>query len=161
MENDVPVISPSSIRLATESEQQALEALQRRASLMNEHDRAPLLANPDAIALPLEQITRGRVLVAEHGGMIAGFAVVLPRADGAAELDGLFVEPNRWRSGIGRALVDHAAAMARAEGAATLHVIGNPHAAGFYGSCGFVTVGEFATRFGPALAMRRSLSRTD
>lgn len=128
---------------------------------MNEHDRAPLLANPDAIALPPEQIARGRVFVAEHGGVIAGFAVVLPRADGDAELDGLFVEPAMWRSGIGRELVGHAAAVARAEGAAILHVIGNPHAAGFYGSCGFVTAGSLETRFGPGLAMRRNLFRTD
>jgi len=147
-----------SIRLAFESERKALEALQLRASLINEHDRESLLANPDAIELPLAQIAAGRVFVAESNGALTGFAVVLSRADGDADLDGLFVEPARWRDGIGRALVDHVSALARTEGATTLHVIGNAHAVEFYERCRFSVCGSAETRFGPALAMRRSLS---
>jgi GNAT superfamily N-acetyltransferase len=147
-----------SIRLAVASERNTLEALQLRASLMNEHDREPLLAHPDAIELPPAQIAAGRVFVAESGGALAGFAVVLSRDDGDADLDGLFVEPAVWRTGLGRALVEHVAAFARAGGAATLHVIGNPHAAEFYQRCGFSVCGSAETRFGPALALRRSLA---
>src|SRR5688572_702420 len=100
------------------SEQAALEALQRRASLMNEADRAALLAHPDAIALPIEQIAGGRVMVARRDRAIVGFAVVLRRADNDAELDGLFVEPLAWGGGVGRSLVEAACRMAIAEGAA-------------------------------------------
>ena len=87
-----------------------------------------------------------------------GFAVVLPREDGDAELDGLFVEPTYWRHGIGRALVDagRAHGYARTD-AASLWVTANTRALGFYGSCGFVTVGEVATRFRPAPKMRKTL----
>ena len=86
-----------------------------------------------------------------------GFAVVLPREDGDADLDGLFVEPAAWRQGIGRALVESCCRSARFDGAALLHVIGNPHAKAFYCSCGFVTVGTVQTRFGVGLSMCRAL----
>lgn len=146
-----------SIRAARPDEQQMLESLQRRASLANPGDREALLANPDAIVLPIEQLETGCVFVAEEDGVVIGFAAVVPRADGGAELDALFVEPHLWKRGIGRRLVDHLTAIARARGAAFLHVIGNPHAEGFYTSCGFRVTGTIETRFGTGLAMRRSL----
>jgi len=91
------------IRLARTQEREDLEALQWRASLANEADRPHLEAHPDAIELPAAQIASGQVWVAELDGKIAGFAAVL---DG--ELDGLFVEPELWRCGVGAALVEAA-----------------------------------------------------
>jgi GNAT superfamily N-acetyltransferase len=146
-----------SIRPARSNEQTMLEALQRRASLNNPGDREALLANPDAIAVPIEQIADGDVFVAECDGAVAGFAAVIARPDGGAELDALFVEPHLWKRGIGRRLVDHAADLARRRAAGFLHVIGNPHAEGFYRSCGFNVTGTVATRFGAGLEMRRPL----
>jgi len=146
-----------SIRPARPDEHAMLESLQRRASLTNPGDRDALLANPDAIALPIEQIADGCVFVAERDGAVAGFGAVLPRPDGGAELDALFVEPRLWKQGIGRELVDHLAEVARMRAASFLHVIGNPHAEGFYLSCGFSVTGTIDTRFGVGLAMRRPL----
>ena len=146
-----------SIRPARPDEQTTLESLQRRASLGNPGDREALLANPDAIELPIEQITAGCVFVAERDGVVAGFAAVVPRLDGGAELDALFVEPHFWKHGIGRQLVDHIAQVARVRSASFLHVVGNPHAEGFYLSCGFCVTGTVDTRFGVGLTMRRSL----
>jgi len=145
------------IRLARPEEQKILESLQRRASLNNPGDRDALLANPDAIELPLEQIAEGCVFVAEREGVLTGFAAVVPRSDGGAELDALFVEPRLWKRGIGRRLVDHIADVARSRSASFLHVIGNPHAEGFYISCGFRVTGTIETRFGLGLDMRRPL----
>jgi GNAT superfamily N-acetyltransferase len=145
------------IRPARPDEQTMLESLQWRASLNNPGDRDALLANPDAIALPIEQITDGYVFVAEGNGVVAGFAAVVPRPDGGAELDALFVEPHLWKRGIGRRLIDHVADVARERAASFLHVIGNPHAEGFYVSCGFHVTGTIDTRFGVGLAMRRPL----
>jgi len=150
-------VSAPTFRLAVPAERSALEELQRRASLMWEEDRAALLANPDAIELPLEQVTGGRTVVAESAGQLLGFAVVLPREDGDAELDGLFVEPTYWRHGLGRALVEQAERIATADGASNLWVTANTRALGFYDSCGFVTVGEVQTRFRPAPKMRKSI----
>src|SRR5262249_11444286 len=133
------------IRSARESERSRLEALQRRASLANSGDRDALLANPDAIALPIEQIAAGQGFVAEREGILVGFAAVLPRADGSAELDAMFVEPALWNHGIGRRLLDYVADVARGWAAGSLHVVGNPHAEGFYVSCGFRVIGAVDT----------------
>src|SRR6476646_8089495 len=145
------------IRPALEMERASLEALQWRASLANSGDRDSLLANPDAIALPAEQIADGLVFVAQREGVIVGFAAVLRRPDGHTELDALFVEPTLWKRGVGRLLVEHCAAVARTHASGILHVVGNPHAEGFYVACGFRTTGDVETRFGAGLAMQREL----
>ena len=145
------------IRQALPAERSDLEALQWRASLANPGDRDALLANPDAIALPIEQIAGGGVLVATCGGAIVGFAAVLPRPDGEAELDALFVEPSHWKRGVGRFLVEGCADAGRTRGSRILRVVGNPHAEGFYVACGFRVTGTVGTRFGAGLAMPRQL----
>jgi len=137
------------IRLARPDEREALEALQWRASLANENDRPQLEAHPDAIHLPAAQIANEDVLVAEIDGGVAGFAAVV-----GGELDGLFVEPELWRNGVGAALVDAAAHEARRRGL-TLTVTANPHALDFYKRCGFTVEGQAQTRFGPAPRMTR------
>jgi GNAT superfamily N-acetyltransferase len=137
------------LRLARPEEHDDLEELQRRASLELPEYRDELIANPDAIYLPEGQIANGQVIVAEIGGEIAGFAAVV-----GGELDGLFVEPDLWGGGIGRALVNAAAHEARKRGL-TLKVIANPRARRFYEHCGFSVEGEVQTRFGPALRMSK------
>ena len=145
------------IRPALQAERSSLEALQWRASLANSGDRDSLLANPDAITLPVEQIADGHVFVAQREGVIVGFAAVLTRPGGDAELDALFVEPTLWKQGLGRLLVEHCADVARERASRLLHVVGNPHAEGFYAACGFRTTGAVETRFGAGLAMQRGL----
>ena len=137
------------IRVAEPEEREALEELQRRASLANEDDRPHLEAHPDAIHLPPAQIANGQVMVAELGGRVAGFAAVV-----GGELDGLFVEPELWRLGIGAALLEKATHEARKRGL-TLSVIANPHALDFYLRCGFSVEGSAETRFGPGIRMSR------
>jgi hypothetical protein len=87
------------IRPAKRAERCRLEALQLRASLRWEEYRSALLAHPDAVALPIEQILDGRTYVAERQGELVGFSVVLLRADGNAELDGLFLSPRHGGQG--------------------------------------------------------------
>ena len=144
-----------SIRCAVVSEQKILEQLQMRASLTNVRDREALIAHPDAVELPREQIAAGSVFVAEKEGSIAGFAALLPRSDGNVELDALFVEPSMRRRGIARSLVNHCCEVAREAGAAFVHVVGNPHASEFYVACGFQLAGMAETRFGQGLLMRK------
>ena len=141
------------IRAAVTAERLALEALQWRASLMSDEYRQALLAHPDAIELPAEYIAQRHTLVAERDSVLAGFAVVLPREDGHADLDGLFVEPAVWRQGIGTRLVRAAESLAASGGAKHLHVVANPGARAFYAGCGFRLVGETQTRFGIGLTM--------
>ena len=145
------------IRRAVISEQKELEALQLRASLTNAGDRDALLAHPDSIELPIDQIAAGTVFVSERNGAIVGFAALLPRPDGDVELDALFVDPEVRRCGVGRSLVDYCIQVVRMQGSPALCVIGNPHAYDFYNACGFKIVGTTETRFGPGLLMRKTV----
>jgi len=137
------------LRLAVPEEHEMLEELQRRASLELPEYRDQLIADPDAIYLPEGQIANGQVIVAELDGEVAGFAAVV-----GGELDGLFVEPDLWGRGVGRALADAATHEARKRGL-TLKVFANPRARRFYEHCGFSVEGEVQTRFGPALRMTK------
>ena len=145
------------IRPALPSERFALEQLQMRASLENEGDREALLAHPDAIEVPADQIARGRVFVSEWEGAIVGFAAIEPRNVGETELDGLFVEPRMQRRGIARSLLEHCAEVVRKQGSTAIHVVGNPHAEGFYSARGFEVIGTTETRFGPGILMRKAV----
>jgi GNAT superfamily N-acetyltransferase len=151
-------LTPSrAIRQAATGEAQLLEELQRRSSDVWEEYREQLAANPDVIELPQSFIEQGwvRVAVGRDGEPI-GFSVVIPTDDQVHELDGLFVEPDHMRCGVGRALVQDAAARAARAGAERLEVTAGP-AQGFYEKVGFELVGAAQTRFGPAVRMRRRL----
>ena len=141
------------LRPARIDEWAQLEDLQRRASLEPGPYREQLIAHPDAIALPAEQIDRGQIVVAEVDGQIVGFVAVVEQ-DEKAEIDGLFVDPHLSRQGIGSALVANAVHDARRQGL-SLTVIASPEARIFYEKCGFTVEGDTDTRFGPALIMSR------
>ena len=144
---------PLSIRDARAAEQRPLTELQRRASLHWDAYREQLLAHPDAVELPLDQIQDGLVRIAELGGEVVGFAVLLRPVHSACELDGLFVEPRRMGAGVGRGLVEDAMRIARERGATQIEVVANPEAVGFYERVGFTGAAEIETRFGPARRM--------
>jgi GNAT superfamily N-acetyltransferase len=78
--------------------------------------------------------------VAEIGGHLVGVAQVTVKGE-LAELDKLFVEPTRLRSGAGKALFEWAATMARNAGAVTMMIKADPGAAGFYRRMGAVDDG--------------------
>ena len=148
------------LRFGRPAEREALEELQRRASLMHEAYRDALLANPDLIALPRWQLEESRVRVAEKAGTALGFTAVLPRDDRTYDLDALFVEPDQWKRGIGRALMEDAFTLARAAGAEVMEVLANPYADGFYTRLGFVWIGTVTTPLGIGGKMRRLLRQT-
>jgi len=145
------------IRDANVLEAPILEALQRRSSDVWSAYREQLAANPDAIELPRALIENGWVRVAiEHDDAPIGFSVVIPTDGSVHELDGLFVDPGHMGRGVGRALVEEAAARAAGDGAECIEVTAGP-AQGFYEKVGFRLVGAARTRFGPAVRMRRRL----
>lgn len=134
-----------------------LEALQRRSSLAIDEDRAALLADPGLIDLPPDHVTPRHAVVAESGATAVGFAVVLSRGDGDADLDGLFVDPSHWRRGVGRELVARARSLAIDLGASRLWVVANPAARAVYDACGFRYVGEVETQLRTAFLMQMDL----
>ncbi len=150
-------MSDVAIRPARAADHDAIEALQRRASLALPDYRDQLLAHPDAFGLDSGEIAAGRVLVAAGGSGLVGYANWIPgAAAGEAELDGLFVDPERWRSGVGRALVEAIANRVRADGCRRLNVVAGP-AVDFYIRCGFAVSGKTETRFSTALLLTRRL----
>jgi GNAT superfamily N-acetyltransferase len=151
---------PSIIQIAPAHvhDKSLLEALQMRASLAWEEYRAALLGNPEVVEVPSDQIADGRVLLARKNGVITGFAALELRADGDAELDGLFVDPGSWGEKIGTHLVSAAEDLALQRGCRALHVVANPRAEAFYQRCGFERCGDKQTAFGPAPDMRKPLS---
>jgi GNAT superfamily N-acetyltransferase len=151
-------VSALALRFAQPRERQALEDLQRRASLVYDGYREALLADPAAIHLPLSQLEDRRVRVAERDGEVLGFSAVLPGDVESCDLDGLFVEPSHWKRGIGRALVQDAFAQARRHGLMAMDVVANPYAELFYAGLGFVRVGTEQTAFGIASKMRCKLA---
>ena len=145
------------IRNAREPEASELEALQRRSSDVWEEYREQLAAHPDAIEFPQHFIEHGWTRVAVLGDDTpVGFSVVIPGQSGLHELDGLFVEPEQMRRGIGRSLVEDACERARKAGADRLEVTVGP-AQAFYEKLGFDVAGTVQTRFAPAVRMRRDL----
>jgi GNAT superfamily N-acetyltransferase len=149
--------APLTFRPGVPDDRPELVALQWRASLGNPSDREILLAHPDAIDIPVEQLSAGQCVIAVMNATDVGFAIVLRREDGGAELDGLFVDPAYWKLGIGRALGGEAVKLARTMGATALSVVANPEALDFYRGIGFEAAGEARTRFGPAPLMRMAL----
>ncbi len=145
------------IRDAKLDEIGALEHLQTRASMIWDDDRVFLLANPGIIVLPDEQVRKGQVRVAVDGDTFLGFTAILALGAEAVELDGLFVDPDHMRRGIGAALVADVVARARAGGATRLEVTANTNALAFYRREGFVIVGEVMTTFRPAPRMHLAL----
>jgi len=147
------------IRDAIADEAGALEDLQRRSSMVWEEYRVQLLAHPDAISLPVSAIRDGTVRAACGGGRVLGFSVTVPSVDGHGpdELDGLFVEPDAMRAGVGRALIADVVARSERRGVSAVEVTANPRALDFYRKVGFRDQGPVPTRFGPGLRMRLDL----
>jgi GNAT superfamily N-acetyltransferase len=146
------------IRAADPSEADELDALHRRSSFVWEEDRPQLEAHPDALGVAREAIADGRVRVAVgRAGDVLGFATASPDGQRGCVLDDLFVEPALLRRGIGRALVQDAAARARADGCTSMTVVAHRRNFPFYESVGFAAEAPAPTRFGPATLMRRAL----
>lgn len=74
-------------------------------------------------------------------GTVLGFCALKLKRKGAV-LDHLWILPSKIRTGIGRALFEHAERIAREAGATRLVIVGDPHAEGFYVRMGAVKCGE-------------------
>ena len=143
------------LRLAAPEDVEQLGALKLRASLAWGDHIAQIAALPEARAFAPEHLPFATV--AEAQARVVGFVTVLAGGDAGAELEDLFVDPDCWRRGIGRALVAEAVQRARDAGADVLRVVANRRALEFYRACGFGVVGEVQTLFEPALEMNKRL----
>lgn len=121
------------IVLADHAMEAALHALSLRSKAHWGYDAEFMALAAPHLTLRPEWYASGRVFVARIDGRLAGVGVILPPdADGRAKLAHLFVDPPWMAQGIGRAMVAHALARARAEGARQVSVVSDPGARPFY-----------------------------
>ena len=81
-------------------------------------------------------------LGARDGDAIVGVATFVPRENGAWQLRGMAVEPDRQGQRIGMAILDEAASRLRLAGAQLVWANGRDTALAFYQRAGWEVVGE-------------------
>ena len=129
------------IRTATPSDATALSQLARRAIRATSYESAQI----EEWSASFTPRTLGPALtdtayVFETDSEPLGFATLVRRDDGSAELDLLYVDPECSRIGIGRALVEAVAAEATRLGAHTLWADASRPAQLMLAHCGFESV---------------------
>jgi GNAT superfamily N-acetyltransferase len=98
------------------------------------HWQSDLTISPDFIR-------DNHVYVAEEDGEIQGF-YALSIADSKAELEHMWVTPERIGTGIGKELFLDAMERAAALNAGSVEILADPNAAGFYKHVGATQIGE-------------------
>jgi GNAT superfamily N-acetyltransferase len=142
------------VRLATDADADGIAGVQERTWQVayrhvfpvEELDRGGFIQPQrwrDRIARPP---TGWTTFVAERDGAVTGFTSVGPSRDerGIGELYAIYVEPEEWSTGTGRALIERAEAeLCRSYAEATLWVLeDNPRARAFYERAGWSPDGE-------------------
>lgn len=128
-------------RRAAPAEARALTALALRSKRAWGYDETFMaLVLPDMTVLP-EFLRDEYGIVAEEDGRVLGYAIVRVDNDSAFLRD-LFVEPDRFRQGVGTALFTQVTDYARNRAAKKLTLGGDPNALGFYKRLGMIQVGE-------------------
>lgn len=129
------------IRNARPDEAQTLTDLAVRSKRAWGYSEAFMTAVMPDMIVHGHYLTEEQGFVAEEQGVPFGYAIVRVDNEGAYLRD-LFIEPARFRNGIGSALFHHACDFARANGARTLTLYGDPNAIGFYERLGMNKIGE-------------------
>jgi N-acetylglutamate synthase-like GNAT family acetyltransferase len=122
------------VRLARVEEAPALSELCVRSKAAWGYDEAFMVLARVALEVRPEQIAAGDVWVATAAdGGVAGIVALGPGEEpDTLDLDKLFVEPQRIRTGVGCVLLARAIIEARRRGADRLTILSDPYAAGFY-----------------------------
>ena len=95
----------------------------------------------DALTITPEYIQTNQVLVAEEGESIIGF-YALTVSGGRAELDHMWVSPDRMGTGVGKELFVHAMRTAKGQNLSEVEILSDPNAEGFYQKMGAYRTGE-------------------
>jgi GNAT superfamily N-acetyltransferase len=133
------------IRAARAGEAPILTELCIRAKAHWGYDSQFMTAATRLLRIHEDQIGAGRVLAAlrDAAPVPCGVAAIVPlRRPRWFELSHLFVAPESFGFGIGRALFDAAVALAADQGATHVSILSDPHAAAFYEKLGARRCGE-------------------
>jgi GNAT superfamily N-acetyltransferase len=128
------------LRTARYDEAAVLTDLCLRSKAVWGYDEAFMQACQGELTLTASTMQSSYLQVAEIGGHLVGVAQVTVKGE-LAELDKLFAEPTRLRSGAGKALFEWATTTARDAGALAMVIDADPDAVGFYRRMGAVDDG--------------------
>jgi len=139
------------VREAKPEEQRELTRLCVRATMKAGYDEAFIDRTMPALTITVPLISAKYVQVAQDGSSeVVGVVWVTPTAlQGIALLNGLYVDPARWRRGIARVLFGAAVTRAKEMKAGAIMIYAEPSAEGFYKRMGAIRIGEGPFYFSP------------
>ena len=143
------------VREAKPEEQRELTRLCVRATMHSGYDEEFIDRSMPSLTITLPEISGDFVRVAQDNLYeVVGVVCVMPTAlQGIALLHGLFVDPARWKRGIGRVLFGAAVARAKRMKAGAIMIYANPSAEGFYKQMGAIRIGEGPFCFSPEIVL--------
>ncbi|MGZ4688900.1 MAG: GNAT family N-acetyltransferase [Acidimicrobiia bacterium] len=134
-------MSDVTLRPARPDEAERLSELALRSKAHWGYDDAFLEACRAELTVHRDEITAGRVVVAEVAETVAGFSALVGTPP-VAEVDFLFVEPAYIGHGVGTALFAALCGQASEAGFIRLRIESDPNALGFYEHHGATRIGD-------------------
>jgi len=132
------------LRNAVSSEAAALSALAKRSKAHWPYSPDHLAQWHDDLTVTEQTIADTHCTVVLMHGQLAGYYVLDPRRS-PWSLEHFWVDPEHMGRGVGRALLEHAVAQARAGAASAISIDSDPYAEPFYLACGAQRVGELSS----------------
>ena len=119
------------------------------------YDEAFIDRSMPSLTITLPMISANWVQMAQDGSSeVVGVVWVMPTAlQGIALLHGLYVDPARWKRGIGRVLLGVAVTRAKEINAGAIMIYAEPSAEGFYKRMGAIRIGEGPFCFSPEIVL--------
>jgi GNAT superfamily N-acetyltransferase len=144
-----------SVRNAKPEEQRDLTRLCVRATMQAGHDEAFIDRVMPGLTITLPLISGGCVQVAQDtsGEIVGVVAVTTTMLQGIALLNGIYVDPTRWKRGVGRLLFRAAVTRAKELKAGALMIYAEPLAEGFYKQMGAIRIGEGPFFYSPDITL--------
>jgi GNAT superfamily N-acetyltransferase len=149
------VVEAYSVRNAKPEEQRDLTRLCVRATMHTGYDEAFIDRVMPGLTITLPLISGGCVQVAQDtsGEIVGVVAVTTTPLQGIALLYGIYVDPKRWKRGIGRLLFGAAVTRAKELKAGALMIYAEPLAEGFYKQMGAIRIGEGPFFYSPEITL--------
>lgn len=130
----------STIRRACSHEAEELSELAFRSKASWGYDSAFMATCRAELTVTPAYLAKAQTFVYETSGRVLGFYGLM--TDTTTELGFMFVEPECFGSGVGRALFEHALQTAQGQGVVKLVIASDPGAAGFYQAMGAQRIAE-------------------
>ncbi len=131
------------IRPARPDEALLLTDLAIRSKAAWGYETAMVDAFRDELTLDPDSVANWHIFVTQQGDSLAGFYALSVQPSGrTGEIEMMFVDPDRLRQGIGRALWRHMMETAKALGLTKILIDSDPYAESFYTAMGARRTGE-------------------